>query len=328
MANTTQRVLQLLGLLQARTTWQASALASELGVTERTVRRDIARLRDMGYPVNSSSGIEGGYQLGTGRHLPPLLLDDTEAVALVASLRMMALNGTDNAGTAALRALAKIDHILPPHLRALASAVDNATTALPHERPTVELQLLTQLATSQRDHTLVRFTYSKPNGTSSTREVEPARLMTQGELWYLQAFDKSRDDWRTFRLDRISNAQTTCWGFTPKIPPPPDFSSDIAKRYPCVIRVELESSPDLVAERIPPSLSHRPRGNQKWMYFRHRRTRLGRSCMAPSLGMPRPGLHDEVGRERRVRPPSNGVAQHRTSCAFIGPGIEAQTALF
>lgn len=252
MANTTQRVLQLLGLLQARTTWQASALAAELGVTERTVRRDIARLRDMGYPVNSSSGIEGGYQLGTGRHLPPLLLDDTEAVALVASLRMMALNGTDNAGTAALRALAKIDHILPPHLRALASAVDNATTALPYERPTVELQLLTQLATSQQDHTLVRFTYSKPNGTSSTREVEPARLMTQGELWYLQAFDKSRDDWRTFRLDRISNAQTTCWGFTPKVPPPPDFSSDITKRYPCVIRVELESSPELVAERIPP----------------------------------------------------------------------------
>lgn len=126
MAETTQRVLRLLGLLETRTTWQAHELAARMDVTERTARRDVARLRQLGYPVEATRGLDGGYRLGAGRRLPPLLLDD-EAIALVACLRMGALSGVDEVGEVALRALTKLDQILPPRLRALAAAVDGAT---------------------------------------------------------------------------------------------------------------------------------------------------------------------------------------------------------
>ena len=213
MAETTQRVLRLLGLLEARTTWQAHELATRLEVTERTVRRDVTRLRQLGYPVEAARGLDGGYRLGAGRRLPPLLLDDDEAVALVACLRMGALSGTDDVGEAALRALTKLDQLLPPRLHSLVAAVDGATRALPRNRPAVDLHLLQQLATAQRDHMLVRFDYRKPTGEVSSREVEPVRLMTQGEHWYLQGFDRVRDDWRVFRLDRVTNLRATTWQF-------------------------------------------------------------------------------------------------------------------
>lgn len=237
--------------MQSRANWQGSELADELGVTERTVRRDIARLRELGYPVDSSRGLDGGYRLGAGRHLPPLLLNDNEAVALVASLRMAALNSPDELGEAALRALTKLDHVMPPHLRAVASDLDSATKAIPGKRPAVQLRLLQRLATAQREHRLVRFTYVKPTAAPTSREVEPVRLLTQGTVWYLQGFDRDRDDWRTFRLDRISDVQVTTWTFAPRTPPPTGFTGDMASRYRCVVRVEVEATPDSVAERIP-----------------------------------------------------------------------------
>lgn len=260
MADTTQRALQLLGLLQARATWQAHELATELGVTERTVRRDITRLRDLGYPVHSSRGLDGGYQLGAGRHLPPLLLDDSEAIALVASLRMKALSGTDEFGEAALRALTKLDHVMPPRLRAITSTLEKASASLHHEHSaaqqpqqhrTTDLKLLQQLTNALRDHVLVRFTYHKPSADPTEREVEPAKLLTQGEYWYLQAFDRGRNDWRTFRLDRITNLHVTTWTFTPRPAPPPALSADIAQRFRCVARVQLTAAPEEVAARIP-----------------------------------------------------------------------------
>lgn len=257
MADTTQRALQLLGLLQARATWQAHELAAKLGVTERTVRRDITRLRDLGYPVHSSRGLDGGYQLGAGRHLPPLLLDDSEAIALVASLRMNALSGTDEFGEAAFRALTKLDHVMPPRLRAITHTLTGASATLNHEGSTTQqqqksnLKLLQQLTNALRDHVLVRFTYHKPSADPTEREVEPVKLLTQGEYWYLQAFDRGRNDWRTFRLDRITNPHVTTWTFTPRAAPPPALSADIAQRFRCVARVQFTAAPEEVAARIP-----------------------------------------------------------------------------
>ena len=251
MADTTQRVLRLLGLLEARTTWQAHELATRLDVTERTVRRDVTRLRQLGYPVEATRGLDGGYRLGAGRRLPPLLLDDDEAVALVTCLRMGALSGADEVGEAALRALTKLDQLLPPRLHALVAAVDGATRALPHSRPAVDLRALQKLATAQRDRTLVRFHYRKPTGETSSREVEPVRLMTQGEHWYLQGFDRAREDWRVFRLDRVSDLRGTTWTFTARETPPLDFRLDLASRYPCRVRVEMDVSVENVAARVP-----------------------------------------------------------------------------
>lgn len=251
MADSTKRALRLLGLLQARTTWQAHELAERLDVTERTVRRDITRLRALGYPVDSERGIDGGYRLGTGRHLPALLLDEDEVIALVACLRMAALQGSDHVGEAALRSLTKLSTVIPSHLRALLTTIDDATHALPGTRSAVDITMLQNLAQAQRGHNLVRFTYRKPNGKESEREVEPARLMTQGEHWYLQAFDRRRQDWRVFRLDRIADLRLTTWQFIPRSAPPAEMVSNPASRYPCTVRVEIAASEKEVRARVP-----------------------------------------------------------------------------
>lgn len=255
MAETTQRVLRLLGLLESRTSWQARELSKRLEVTQRTVRRDVTRLRDLGYPIESERGLEGGYRLGAGRRLPPLLLEDDEAVALIACLRMAALTGADDIGEAGLRALTKIDQVLPPKLRKIAKAVNTATYAIGRNRSATGLDTLQKLAAAQRDQLLVRFKYSKPNGETNAREVEPARMLTQGEHWYLQAFDRLRDDWRIFRLDRMSELSTTTWTFTPKPAPSPGFQRDLSSRYPCVLPIEIEAPIDKVAARV--SAAHR-----------------------------------------------------------------------
>lgn len=251
MAETTHRVLRLLGLLESRTSWQGPELAERLGVTERTVRRDVVRLRELGYPVEGERGLDGGYRLGAGRGLPPLVLDDDEAVAMVACLRMAALSGTDEIGEAALRALTKLDQVLPPRLRAVASALDDATRALPRTRPAVDLRVLQQLATAQRDRTLVRFGYRKADGETSLREVEPGRLITQGERWYLQAYDRGRQDWRVFRLDRMDELRVTSWSFEPREVPPHDHHRDLEERFECVLRFEMAVDVSRVARRIP-----------------------------------------------------------------------------
>ncbi|GAA1393376.1 YafY family protein [Luteococcus peritonei] len=251
MSRTTHRVLRLLALLESRRCWQGHELADRLEVTERTVRRDVTRLREIGYPVEADRGLDGGYRLGAGRRLPPLMLDDDEAVALVACLRMAALQGQDAMGEAALRALAKLDQVLPPRLRALATALDEATGSLPRTRPAVDWQVLSALATARRDQHVVRFRYTKPDGSQSLREVEPARLLTQGEHWYLQAHDRDRDQWRVFRVDRIDQLQTTTWRCAVRVPPPPGFDCPLSSRYPCVVAVELAVDADRAAARIP-----------------------------------------------------------------------------
>jgi predicted DNA-binding transcriptional regulator YafY len=213
MAETTQRVLHLLGLLQQRPVWTGPELAERLGVTTRSIRRDVERLRALGYPVHATQGAGGGYQLGRGRGLPPLLLDDAEAVAVAVSLRMAAGGTVSGASEAALRTLAKLDQVMPPKLRSEVRALHAATQTLDAGLPTVDGDALLHLARAVRDTVRVRFDYESRDQTPSTRMVEPAGLVATGRRWYLMAYDVDRDDWRTFRLDRMTRVAPTTWRF-------------------------------------------------------------------------------------------------------------------
>jgi len=213
MAETTERVLRLLGLLQQRPVWTGPELAERLGVTTRSIRRDVERLRALGYPVHATQGAGGGYQLGRGRGLPPLLLDDAEAVAVAVSLRMAAGGTVSGASEAALRTLAKLDQVMPPKLRSEVRALHAATQTLDAGLPTVDGDALLHLARAVRDTVRVRFDYESRDQTPSTRTVEPAGLVATGRRWYLMAYDVDRDDWRTFRLDRMTRVAPTTWRF-------------------------------------------------------------------------------------------------------------------
>jgi predicted DNA-binding transcriptional regulator YafY len=214
MAETTERVLRLLGLLQQRPVWTGPELAERLGVTTRSIRRDVERLRSLGYPVNAAHGVGGGYQLGRGRGLPPLLLDDTEAVAVAVSLRMAAGGTVSGASEAALRTLAKLDQVMPPKLRGEVRAIHEATQTLEYGQVMVDGDALLVLARAVRDTVRVRFGYESRAGTPTSRSVEPVGLVATGRRWYLMAYDVDRDDWRTFRMDRMSSVEATTWRFT------------------------------------------------------------------------------------------------------------------
>ncbi len=213
MAETTERVLRLLGLLQQRPVWTGPELAERLGVTTRSIRRDVERLRGLGYPVHAAQGVGGGYQLGRGRGLPPLLLDDTEAVAVAVSLRMAAGGTVSGASEAALRTLAKLDQVMPPRLRGEVRAIHEATQTLEYGQVTVDGEALLTLARAVRDTVRVRFAYEARDGTATSRTVEPAGLVATGRRWYLMAYDVDRDDWRTFRMDRMTSVRATTWRF-------------------------------------------------------------------------------------------------------------------
>jgi len=213
------RMLQLLSLLQSRREWSGTELAQRLQVTDRTVRRDVDRLRELGYPVDGTTGTAGGYRLASGRNLPPLLLDDEEAVAVAVGLTATAGTITGIEETA-VRALAKLRQVLPARLRARVDAVAAATTAVGPGSPNgADADVLGVLATACRDHELVAFAYSRRDGSTSRRRVEPHRLVTGYGLWYLVAFDPERSDWRTFRADRITAPAPTHARFTPREPP-------------------------------------------------------------------------------------------------------------
>jgi predicted DNA-binding transcriptional regulator YafY len=213
MAETTERVLRLLGLLQQRPVWTGPELAQRLGVTTRTIRRDVERLRALGYPVRAAQGVGGGYQLGRGKALPPLLLDDAEAVAVAVSLRLAAGGTVSGASEAALRTLAKLDQVMPPRLRGEVRALHEATQTLDGGEATVDGEALLRVARAVRDTVRIRFDYEARDGTPSARTVEPVGLVATGRRWYLMAYDVDRDDWRTFRLDRMHGVDPTTWRF-------------------------------------------------------------------------------------------------------------------
>jgi predicted DNA-binding transcriptional regulator YafY len=218
---TTERVLRLLGLLQQRPVWTGPELAARLGVTTRSIRRDIERLRSLGYPVNATQGVGGGYQLGAGRALPPLLLDDEEAIATAVSLRLAAGGTVAGASEAAVRTLAKLDQVLPARLRAEVRALHDAIVTLEGGRIEVDADALLSLARACRDTVRVEFGYAGRAQEPGERRVEPYQLVATGRRWYLLALDLDRDDWRSFRLDRMSGLRATTWRFRRRDHPDP-----------------------------------------------------------------------------------------------------------
>lgn len=258
MGETTQRVLRLLDLLQSRSVWTGPELAARLGVTTRSIRRDVERLRELGYPVEATQGVGGGYRLGAGRALPPLLLSDDEAVAVAVSLRLAAGGTVAGASEAALRALAKLDQVLPARLRSEVAAIQAATDTLGAPREEIDGEVLLTLAKGCRDLVRVRFGYTARGGAVTERTVEPVRLVATGRRWYLMAFDLERDDWRTFRLDRMTGVTATTWRFRRREHPDPVafVGRSVASPYPVTARVRVLASYDDVTARVSATSAH------------------------------------------------------------------------
>lgn len=203
MVQTSARLLALLSLLQVRREWTGPELADRLEVGQRTIRRDIEKLRSLGYPIEAAPGVAGGYRLGAGAELPPLLLDDAEAVAVAVGLRSAASGSIAGIEETSVRALAKLEQVLPSRLRRRVSALGNATSAFVVEGPRIDADMLATIAGACRDRTRLRFTYVARDDRTSQRHTEPSAVVHSGYRWYLVAFDLDRDDWRTFRIDRI-----------------------------------------------------------------------------------------------------------------------------
>jgi predicted DNA-binding transcriptional regulator YafY len=256
MLDTSARLLKLLSILQGRPDWTGHELAERLGVTERTLRRDVVRLRDLGYPVQATPGAAGGYRLRAGATLPPLLLDDDEAVAVVLSLRTATSHTVTGIAETSLRALGKLERVLPPRLRQRMAALRDATEPLGDQLPTVDADVLTTIADACQSLHLLTFGYRGRDAAATTRTVEPHRLVHAGRRWYLVARDRDRDGWRTFRVDRIDAPHSTAVRFTPHDPPPAAaFVADSINtaQYRFRTRVVVRAPAHLVAERVPPT---------------------------------------------------------------------------
>ncbi len=247
MTDTPGRLLGLLSLLQTPREWAGSELAERLGVSPRTIRRDIDRLRDLGYPVEASRGADGGYRLVAGTAMPPLLLDDDEAVAIAVGLRTAAAGQpVEGIEDASVRALAKLEQVLPSRLRHRVGTFGTATIAVPATGPAVDPAQLTVFAGAIANHETVRFRYrANAEPDESRRLVEPLRLVAAGRRWYLVAFDRDRDDWRTFRVDRITDAVATGGRVPPREPPSADLGTyvvealyDLIPTYRALVTVE------------------------------------------------------------------------------------------
>jgi len=203
MTETSGRLLKLLSLLQTRRDWPGNELADRLGVSGRTIRRDVERLRELGYPVDAVTGPAGGYRLHAGTAMPPLLLDDDEAVAIAVGLRTAAGASVTGIEETAIRALVKLEQVLPAHLRRRVNALQSVLATLPASGPLVDPETLTAIAGGCRERERLRFDYRSRDATESSRHVEPHSLVNLGRRWYLVAWDCDREDWRTFRVDRL-----------------------------------------------------------------------------------------------------------------------------
>ena len=256
MSQTSSRLLQLLSLLQGRRDWPGSELAGRLDVSGRTIRRDIERLRQLGYPVESLTGPAGGYRLRAGTAMPPLLLDDEEAIAIAVGLRTAARASVTGIEESAVRALVKLEQVLPAHLRRRVGALGSATFTLPAAGATVDPQHLTVIASTCRDSECLRFGYRSRDGSDSHRQVEPNSLVNHGRRWYLVAWDRRRDDWRIFRIDRLSRPAPTGVRFTPRRLPAKDAAVYVAQSITAApnrfeARVTLHASADEITSRVP-----------------------------------------------------------------------------
>ena len=252
MGDTTARVLRLLNLLQSRPVWTGPELSAELGVTTRSIRRDVERLRDLCYPVRATQGAGGGYQLGAGKALPPLLLDDDEAVTVAMALGVAASNMDE----VAARTMAKLDQVMPDRLRHKISAIRSSTEVLPWVTDAVAPDQLLAISGAIRDTVRLSFGYRSRKDDESTRRVEPYRLVATGRRWYLFAWDLDREDWRTFRIDRITGAEPSTWRFRPR--DSPDAGEFVHRAisqavYKYVARIRIAAPYDEIVARVPPS---------------------------------------------------------------------------
>ncbi|HYZ98116.1 MAG TPA: YafY family protein [Acidimicrobiales bacterium] len=258
MVDTSARLLRLLSLLQSQPGGTGPELADRLGVTPRTIRRDVDRLRQLGYPVEAVTGAEGGYRLRPGASLPPLLLDDEEAVAVSVGLRAAAGTAIDGVAAAATAALGKVERVLPARLRPQVEAVAAATVPLAGGRGDIGADALVTVARACRGAERLRFDYEDRQGRRSERTVEPYRLVYTGQRWYLVARDVRADGWRTFRLDRIEQPVATGHGFV--LEDPPDAAALVARAvsvapYRYQARVVVHAPPDEVARLVPPTVA-------------------------------------------------------------------------
>ena len=255
MLETSARLLRLLSLLQARREWTGPELADRLTVSTRTVRNDVERLRALGYPVHATRGSVGGYRLGAGAALPPLILDDEEAVAVTIGLRIAAGGTITGVEETSLRALAKLEQVLPSRLRRKVNALLTYTTPVPPDRPgpRVSAETLTIIAAACRDQEQLRFDYSSHDGRQSQRRAEPYRLVNWGRRWYLVAFDTDRGDWRTFRADRITPRPPAGPRFTPR-ELPGDVIDHVKRGVSSAAWVTVHAPAEQITERINPAV--------------------------------------------------------------------------
>src|SRR3954447_713539 len=257
--DTSARLLGLLSLLQGRRDWSGAELAERLGVGPRTLRRDVERLRRLSYPVHGARGVAGGYRLGAGAALPPLLLDDEEAVAVAVGLRTAASVGVAGIEETSVRALAKLEQVLPSRVRRRVAAVGSATVAFPGTGPAVDAETLAVIAAAARDGERLRFRYRAQEGRPAPRLAEPLRLVHTGRRWYLVAWDVEREAWRTFRVDRMGPRIATERRFQPPQTPAEDIVAYVSQavsaardRYQA--RVALHAPLERVAGRVPPTV--------------------------------------------------------------------------
>jgi predicted DNA-binding transcriptional regulator YafY len=267
------RLLDLLSLLQARRDWTGSELAEQLGVTTRTVRNDIEQLRQLGYRIDASPGVAGGYRSGPGAVVPPLLLDDEEAVAITLGLRMAATGGVAGIEDAAVRALTKMSTFLPSRLRRQVSAFEAYVVSASASEEQVEADVLVVLSGACRDEQQVRFDYRRPDGVVHRRNVEPYRLVFANQRWYLLAWDLQRRDWRTFRVERLSFPVNHLGPhFHARTLPHADAASYVLEaihapvaRYQC--SVIAHATAHEIRPRLPPAVAVEPVGAERSRVF-------------------------------------------------------------
>lgn len=259
MLETSARLLRLLSLLQTPRDWTGAELGERLGVSPRTVRNDVDKLRELGYPVLATRGAAGGYRLGAGAAMPPLLLDDEEAVAVAVGLRTVATGPIAGIEEASLRALAKLEQVLPSRLRTRVGGLRSIITPVPFASagPVVDPDVLTAVAAACRARERLRFSYLSHDGSASEREAEPYQLVNWGRRWYLVAFDVGRGDWRTFRVDRITPRTPGGGRFTPRPLPAPDVADWVARRvatgaWQYRARITVHAPAPVVEARIGP----------------------------------------------------------------------------